>query len=109
MACRPPALPDRHFALAMLVVFLGLAGCGRTELFSGRKHCAPTDTVCQAQVDGGGAGLGGNPGTAGHPGAGSGGADATAARARAASRDATAARARADSPAVTAARARADS
>jgi hypothetical protein len=38
-------------------------GCGRTELFGSRKHCAPTDTVCQSMLPDGGAGntgVGGN-------------------------------------------------
>jgi hypothetical protein len=71
-------LPAGHFArsvLAATIVMLGLAGCGRTELFGSRRRCAPTDTVCQMQIADGGAGVGGIAGSGGHAGssAGSGG------------------------------------
>jgi hypothetical protein len=74
---RNPALAPRA-ALVLGVVAVGALGCGRTELFGARAHCAPTDTICQMQISGS-AGTTGSPGTAGQSGtAGSVGSPGTA-------------------------------
>jgi hypothetical protein len=42
-----------------LALLAGVSACGRSQLFSTRRSCAPTDPTCQAEIDGG-AGVGGN-------------------------------------------------
>jgi hypothetical protein len=56
--------------LAAALVLVGSVGCGRTELFGSRRHCAPTDTVCQMNVADGGGGGSATAGNSGHGGSG---------------------------------------
>ena len=84
LASRRPASrrPASRISLAA-VALVALAGCGRTELFGSRGHCAATDVACQMaidagtgpRVDGGGAGTAGfgGPGEAGFGGPGAAG------------------------------------
>jgi hypothetical protein len=72
-------MPTR-LRLALLLLALAAAGCGRTSLFGARPRCSPTDSVCQNDVLGGSAGGSGFAGTgsSGAAGRGAGGSSGSA-------------------------------